>query len=199
MKIIGICGSSGSGKTTVCSILSSFGAEVLDCDVIYHELVSRKSACLDEIAKEFGKHLIQNDKLDRALLSKIVFSDPKKLKRLNEISHRHVLLELKRKLSDLEKTGCKVSVIDAPLLFESGLDSWCDLVCAVISSEKLQVSRLCNRDKISTNEAKLRLKNQLSADQLRKKADFIIQNNGEPEFLRDQCKLLLDSVLNKKG
>jgi dephospho-CoA kinase len=198
MKVIGICGASGSGKTTVCSILSSYGAVVLDCDKIYHELVSQKSACLDQIKQEFGSRFVVGDRLDRATLAKIVFSDSEKLARLNAISHHHILLELKRRLSALESEACDVSVIDAPLLFESGLDSWCDLVCAVLSSQEMQVSRLCKRDKISIQEAKTRLNHQLSSDQLRKKADFIIENDGDLDSLKVRCADLMKTALTRK-
>lgn len=199
MKIIGICGSSGSGKSTVCSILSSFGAQILDCDQIYHELVSKRSPCLDEIAREFGDFLIVNDRLDRAALAKIVFSNPDRLARLNQISHHHVLIELKNRISILKSKSCELCIIDAPLLFESGLDTWCDFVCAVVASEALQVSRLHERDKISEEEAKLRLQNQISTEDLQKKVDFVIINDGDFDLLKDRCKDFIGTVFNQKG
>ena len=195
MKIIGICGSSGSGKSTVCKILSSFGAAVLDCDEIYHELVSQRTPCLEEIASEFGADLIENEKLNRTKLSRIVYSDSKKLERLNEITHRHILSELKNRLEKLQNASQKVAVIDAPLLYEAGLDKWCYLVCAVLSDPNEQVLRLCMRDKISKEDAQKRLQNQLPQEELRRKANFVIENSANFDSLTDQCKKLFDLVL----
>lgn len=103
MKIIGLCGSSGSGKSTVCKYFFERGFPVLDCDEIYHHLVESPSDCLVEIGERFGTHLIQNNRLDRVKLGNIVFCDPEKLAILNEISHRHVIFELEKRISDFAK------------------------------------------------------------------------------------------------
>ncbi len=199
MKVIGICGSTGSGKSTVCQILSRRGFQVLDCDEIYHNLVENPTDCLNEIGNEFGKELIAGGKLDRKKLGKIVFSDSEKLTKLNKISHFYVLKEIKKLLETFRKNGEKCCLIDAPMLFEAGLDKWCDFVCAVVSNSSLQIERVCKRDHISTEEAKKRLCNQISEKSLREKSDFVIENSGDYDFIEKQCDVLLQKISLLKG
>ena len=194
MKRIGICGSSGSGKSTVCDAFRNQGIPVLDCDQIYHEMVSYPSDCLREIGERFGSEYVKGGFLDRKKLGPVVFADLNKLKLLNEISHRHVISFVEKKTEALEKNGCAMCVIDAPLLFESGLDQRCDAVIAVISDEELKISRICARDGIDRQAAKKRISSQLSDKELRNKADFIIENNGTVKDLLETCKLLIESL-----
>ncbi len=198
MKIIGICGPSGAGKSTVSRYLFEKGIPVLDCDVIYHELVDSDTPCLKAIEKRFGSGVIQNNTLDRKALGKIVYSDRTLLNELNAITHKFVLDELKFKINDLESQKKTVCIIDAPLFFEAGLEKWCDFVCAVITDPSILIQRICNRDKIAPCVAKKRVENQLSAEQLKDKVDFIIENNGDREALNRSCKKLLE-LLRLKG
>jgi len=191
MKIIGICGRSGSGKSTVCKFLSKFGAIILDCDQIYHNLVSASSPCLDEIKRRFGDQVVKDDSLDRKSLGAIVFNDSAALSDLNRISHHYVKEELKKQLEILKSEKVSVAVIDAPMLFEAKLETWCDLVCAVIANPEKQIERICHRDLITSEQAEARVKNQLSETELRKKASFVIENNGDLMELEKQCNRLL--------
>lgn len=199
MKIIGICGSSGSGKSTACKYFQENGIPVLDCDKIYHELVESPSECLTEIGETFGKDLIQNNSLNRKKLGNIVFQDPAKLALLNEISHRHVILELEKRIQDFSKKDQNACIIDAPMLFESGLDKRCDVVIAVISDEKIQIRRICERDGIDEASAKKRLQNQKNAEVLKELADFVIVNNGTYQELLLQCEQTRNKIFTEKG
>ena len=96
MRVIGLCGRSGSGKGVFSAVALEKGMTVIDCDAIYREMVSHPSECLSEIETEFGKEVIKNASLDRRALSKIVFADKEKLNRLNEITHKYVLAEIER-------------------------------------------------------------------------------------------------------
>ncbi len=191
MKIVGICGNSGSGKSTVCRILKERMIPILDCDVIYHDLVCQRSDCLNEIENRFGKEVVNGDVLDRAALKNIVFQDESARQDLNRITHRYVISELKHRIEELEWRGAEICVIDAPLFFEAGLDTWCDLVCAVVADEKEQIRRIMNRDRITEKEAKIRLSKQISADVLRSRSDFVIENNGSELDLKLACDELL--------
>ena len=192
MKIIGICGSSGSGKSTVCSILAGRGVPVLDCDVIYHELVDHPSHCLHAIAERFGNSMIRDGKLDRAALRKVVFSDPAALNDLNRISHYYVKEELRDRCRKLKENGEEVVAIDAPMLFEANLETWCDVVCAVVADPLVQIRRICARDGITPEDARLRVLKQTPSEILRERADFILENNGSAEELSDACDRLLE-------
>lgn len=199
MKVVGICGSSGSGKSSLCEMLSYRGYPVLDCDKIYHSLVNKPSECLDEICRAFGQHLCVEGRLDRKELGKIVFASPEKLSYLNEISHRHVLNQIKKDLTRLEEQKKAFCFIDAPMLFESGLDKMCDFICAVISDPAVQISRVCERDHISKAEALKRLENQIPENILREKADFVVENNTDLNGIEAQCEILIDRIMNLKG
>ena len=197
MRIIGICGSSGCGKSSVCRAFREFGAAWLDCDAIYHELVSGDSPCLRHLQSEFGDAVIQNGALNRKAMREIVFRDKNKLQQLNAITHHYVLIRLKELIEEERRSGRLVCLIDAPMFFEANLQSWCDLVIAVICEESVQLKRVCERDHISTEQAKDRLRNQFSNEVLRERAHYIIENNGTEEELFKVCEKIYHKIILK--
>ena len=130
MKVVGLCGGSGSGKSVVAGLLSEYGFAHIDTDKIYHDLTDRSSPCLDDLVAEFGKGIInETGGLDRTSLAEIVFNSPNKdelRKTLNRIAHRHVLDSVRELLPRLKAEGFAAALVDAPLLFESGFDKECD-------------------------------------------------------------------------
>ncbi len=187
MIIIGICGSSGSGKSSVCHILAEQGFAILDCDKIYHELVNAPSECLEKITEEFGPQWINEGKLNRKAFARYIFNDKEKLSRLNQISHHYVLLELEKRIKKLKNDGVSYCVIDAPLFFEAGLENKCNAVCAVVAPVSLQIERICKRDMVDEKNAILRIENQITNDELIKKCDYVIENNGTIQELYQAC------------
>lgn len=198
MKVIGICGSSGSGKSSVCDFFLRRGAPVFDCDKIYHELVNAPTECLFEIKNAFGDGVIKDGKLDRSALGAIVFHDKKKMLLLNEITHRHVVSELKKYIKKAKENEEDFCLIDAPMLFEAGVERLCDLVCTVVSPEEDQIKRICFRDHISEEKAKLRIKNQISREELIKRSDLVIENDGSISDLERSCYMLLEKIYELK-
>jgi len=197
--IIGICGNSGSGKSTVCRILSEMGIPVLDCDLIYHQLTENDTDCLREIKRRFGANVIKNGKLNREVLRQIVFRNPSDLSDLNQLTHRYVLMKLSEQIQFLQKEKQEICIIDAPLFFEAGLETWCQTVCAVVSTQDEQINRICTRDGITKEEAKLRLSKQIPPEVLIQKSDFVIHNIFDQEHLRKECnKLLAFAKQNQK-
>ncbi|MBQ3074578.1 MAG: dephospho-CoA kinase [Clostridia bacterium] len=199
MKILGICGSSGSGKSSVSEYFRELGFPVLDCDLIYHNLVDAPSDCLTEIGKNFGFDLIKSGKLDRKRLGEIVFTDPIKLKLLNEITHRHVIRCLEGRITRLSQEGFKACLIDAPMLFEARLDRRCDQVIAVIADRETKIRRICARDGIDRQSAEIRIDHQLPDAELIKRSDYVIENSGSLNELRKRCDELLTVLFIKKG
>ena len=183
MKIIGLSGGSGSGKGTVARLMLKAGIPTIDTDAVYHSLTAGKSECLDALCSEFGDGIISpSGALDRAALAKIVFCGPDAdLKRaaLNKIAHKYVLDETRMMLSDYEHSGAPAVTVDAPLLFESGFDAECDKIIAVLADEKIRIGRIVERDRISAEQARMRIKSQLTDEFLRSKADYVIVNNGD--------------------
>lgn len=181
MKVIGVCGPSGSGKGVVCEGFAKIGIPTINADDVYHKLTCAPGECLKALSDEFGNEIIGADGgLDRRALAKIVFSsegaDERRIK-LNEISHRFVLAEIRRILKDLSVEN-KYAVVDAPLLFESGLANDCDVKVCVEVDDNIRIERICKRDGISKKEARARIKSQMDDRALDRVCDYVIDNYG---------------------
>lgn len=190
--MIGLCGRSGSGKSYVCRIFEELRGLHLDTDRIYHELLlpvnGEVSSCAAELANAFGEEIITKDNnVDRKKLSSVVFSDGKALSRLNEITHKYIFEETMRRF---ECSDAPFAVMDAPVLFESGFDKYCDFTVCVTADDEICVKRITERDGISADRARMRLENQLSREKLVSLCDYEIVNNGE-EDLRERVKYIL--------
>lgn len=201
--IIGLCGGSGSGKSTVGELFSARGYLNVNTDNIYHGLINAKSDCRDALVNEFGADILVGEAIDRKKLSSIVFSDEskEKLKILNEISHKFVLLEVRRIISGLDKKIYHGAIVDAPLLFESGFNKECDFIVSVIADKSVRVSRIISRDGISPEKALERISKQLSDEFLIEKSDFVIKNNGALRELKGQIEIIINQLKkeNKNG
>ena len=182
VKIIGICGRSGSGKGYICKAFEEYGIPSVDTDAVYREILDRDgSSCLKEITSFFGDCVIDSaGKLDRRALAAIVFSDEsgKSLEKLNSITHKYILEETNIRISDFENQGYRAVIIDAPVLFESKFNEFCDLIFAVSAPFEVSVERICLRDNRSRKEAVSRLESQLDEETLERLCDEIIINDG---------------------
>lgn len=172
MKIIGVTGGTGGGKTTVTKIMKSLGAQICDADVVARAVVEPGSPALSEIAAEWN--VVSGGVLDRKALAKIVFNDEAELHKLNGIVHKYVIEEIK---SEIEKCREDVFVIDAIALFESGLADICDVTIAVIADQAIRCARIMARDNLTEQEAMMRINAQKSDDFYIENADFVIYNN----------------------
>lgn len=190
IKIIGVTGNSGSGKSTVSNILKSLGAYLIMADEIAHKIIM--SDAYVEIVKTFGTDILKEDSLeiDRKKLGNIVFNDEKKLVILNSITHPYIIKSIinEIKLLYFKRDEYKFIVIDAALLIETKLNEMSDQVWLVHADEKLKIKRLIERDKLSENQIMARLKTQMPFEEAKKFADVIIINNGTYEQLEEQVK-----------
>lgn len=207
MKIIGITGSSGAGKTTVCNIFKHrYNAKIIDADKIAKEL-SRNGTCyFEEIVKYFGDDILQKDvkystsEINRKKLADIIFNDESKREVLNKITEKHVVKHINQIIEKYSKLD-NLIVIDAPLLFETQLNEKCDMIIGIIANPKLKIERICQRDNI-TNEIASKRINALKSDEfLIKNCNRIITNNGDTEELKEQIELTLNEqiVYNNNG
>ncbi len=180
MKIIGVTGPSGAGKGAVSEYMrTAHGFKVIDADKVYHSIVSAPSDCVNELADNFGKEIINcNGGIDRKALSKLVFGEENKDKLLvlNKITHKYVISEINGLLSAYSKEGAEVCVIDAPLLIEAGIHEKCDYVIAVVAPKELRAKRIAARDGIDEDAALLRINSQKPNSFYEEKCDFILQN-----------------------
>lgn len=199
MKVIGLCGGSGSGKGETSRIFSELGFAVIDTDLVYRELTSGNSECTEALRREFGDEVISpSGALDRRALAALVFrgdgADARRL-RLNEIAHRYILAETRRRLSLYKADGYPCSVVDAPVLFESGFDKECDVIVSVVADKNIRLSRITARDNISLEAAEERIASQLKDEEIISRSDFVIRNNGDFSELSRQVVEVAEKIL----
>lgn len=189
MKIIGLTGGIASGKSTASNILKTFGATIIDADILAHKVIEKGKPALKEIVETFGKDILRKDGiLDRKKLGKIVFADKRKLKTLNAIVHPPVH-KLSEELFEIEKAkGTEKIIYDSPLLIEENLMDRVDEVWLVYVDPKTQLERLIKRNGFSREEAMDRIESQLSLEEKKRYADVLIDNNGGIERLEKQLR-----------
>ena len=189
--IIGLTGGIASGKSTVSKYLAEKGFKVYDADKIAKD-ISEKKLVQEEIIATFGdKILEENRNIDRKKLKEIVFEDKEKLKQLNAIIHPKVI-DFYKKLK--EKNTDEIIIFDVPLLFESGIDKFCDKILVVISDYEIQLNRIVERDKIDRELASKIIKSQLSNKERIKKADVVIENNSSLEDLFEKIERFCEEI-----
>ena len=197
MKVIGLCGGSGSGKGTVSGLLLEYGIPSIDTDRVYREMTESDSPCMAALVDEFGSVIRQNDGgLDRVKLASVVFCNPERLKTLNHITHRFILDETRRRLAEYHAQGYDCAFVDAPALFESGFDKECDAVVCVIADTDVRVERIIKRDGISRDAALKRIGSQISNEELIRRSDYVIYNNGDLSDLRVRVSELKQKLEN---
>lgn len=197
MKLIGLCGRSGSGKSECGKIIESMGIAVIDCDAVYHALLEKSEPLKNELTGFFGMEILNNEgEIDRRALGRVVFADDKLLSKLNEITHKHILqnvLERAERLAPESRGG--LVVVQAPLLFESSFDKQCYKIVGVIAPEEKSVERLNRRDNLTAEQAKTRLSKQLDNDFLKKRCDYIIYNDSDLAALQANTKSVFEKIL----
>ena len=188
--IIGLTGSSGSGKSTVAGMLEALGFFIIDCDALSKSIdsVDKYKALIEE---NFGREVFDGENISRKKLGKLVFSDKEKLSILTKISHP-IIIELV--ISKIKENLGKDIIIDAPLLFESGLDSTCDTTIGIIADESLRSKRVMIRDSISEDYALARISSQQSSEFYRKNCAYIIENNGDIDSLANTLRNIIENI-----
>ncbi len=174
--IIGLTGQSGSGKSTVCTYLEKSGCVIIDADKIAKGITEKGSRTLKKLSIAFGDDIINEEgELDRRLLAKRAFSDMENKRLLDSITHPEIVRLCEEKALKETSEG-KCVIIDAPLLFTSGLNKICHKTVKVTAPEEVRLERILRRDKISEEEALLRFSKQYEEDRMSEKADIIIKN-----------------------
>ncbi len=188
-KVIGLTGMSGAGKSTACKLFREAGFRIIDCDGVCREIVKKGKPCLKEIASEFGKGILTSEgELNRRLMGKIIFSDLNKRIKLNGIMYPYVSYSV---IKGIVFSDSEYTVLDAPTLFESGLEDICETIVSVAADKDILISRITARDGITEEEAEDRLGSQHGADFFGEKSDILIMNNGsEEEFTREIKKAM---------
>ena len=188
--ILGITGGTGCGKTTLLKEIEARGGLVLDCDAVYHELLTRDLELLNAIDNRFPG-VVVDKKLERKKLGAIVFADEQALMDLNAITHGAIKAEIVRRLSE----NPPLAAIDAIALFEGGLAELCHTTVAITAPRAERVQRLMKRDGISAQYAENRINAQKSESWFREMCEHTLHNDGTQEEFREKCSEFLDHIL----
>lgn len=189
MRLIGLTGGIGTGKSTVAGFLRHLGVTVIDADEATRAVQAAGSEGLERLAEEFGPEILTpNGELDRPRLAAIVFRDPDARRRLNEIVHPRVREWMAERQREAEERGEEVAVLDIPLLYESRRDAGFDAVLLVYAPEELQLRRLVELRGMDERSARERLAAQLPIEQKRGLASHVIVNTGTLEDLRAEVE-----------
>ena len=196
MKIIGLTGPTGSGKSTVAKYFSDSGVSVIDCDLVAREVTEIGSELLPLLADAFGNEILANDgSLIRKELAKKAFSSKQETEKLNSIMLPFIADRIKGMLDVFVSDGVECVMLDAPTLFESGLDSICDSVLAVLCDRETRKKRIIERDSLTEEQALTRLSAGKPDSFYKEKTQHIVVNDGEmAKFMDDISKMFGELV-----
>jgi len=194
VTLIGLCGMSGSGKTLVGSLFAMEGFVHVDCDKLVHEFLYKRADVREAITLNFGPEMLTEEGIDRKKMRETVFSNPEKLNLLNDIV-REPITEIV--LDHAQSCGGEYVLLDAPTLFETGIDKRCKAVIGLIAPTNTCIERIMNRDGITKEAAQKRISRQKGEEFLRKHCQYILVNDGNIVGLTKKALQLADKI--KKG
>lgn len=194
MQIIGLTGGIGVGKSTVSDYLTEKGYRVIDADKMSRQMTAKGSPVLSDIAKNFGDDMILPDgELDRKKLASVVFADAEKKALLEELTTKKVIAQIGADIEWIRYQGIPgITFIDAPLLFECGVDAMTDYVWLITADPEVRISRVMERDSASREEVLDRIRNQMSDEEKKEKSTDILDNSRGKEDLFKQVEDLLE-------
>lgn len=193
MKIIGLTGGIGSGKSTVARIFENAGVPVFYADLSGRNVLELDQIVREEVTSLFGAEAYdKNGKANRARIASIVFNDSEKLLLLNQIIHPAVSRDFNVWST---KQNAPFVIREAAILFESGTDKDCDKVICVVAQDHIRINRVMSRDKVSKEEVMSRMTKQMSQTEKAENSDFIIYNNGEEAVIPQVMRILSEIYL----
>ena len=195
MKVIGLTGGIGSGKTTVSQFLAELGAVIIDADKIGHEAFKTDTRARREIIAAFGREILAPDgDIDRKKLGEMVFTNPEALSRLNRIMHPRMYKMAKAQIEEHQRRGVEVVVLEAPVLLEAGWATLVDEVWVTVAPEATVIKRLRGRTRLSEEESLARIRSQLRSEERLKHADVIIDTDCTLDEVRARVNALWQRV-----
>ena len=191
VKLIGLTGQSGAGKSTAAELFEENGMTVINADALVAEIHESSPACLKSVAASFGADIINPDgTLNRKLLARRAFESKENTALLGAIVHPFVIAETLKILKTLSGTV----VFDAPQLFESNMDAVCDVIVSVTADEGVRAGRIIERDGLTREQARERISAQHSEEFFRSHSDYILENNGNIARFKAQTSALIEKI-----
>jgi len=192
MRVFGLTGNIGSGKSAVAAMLREAGIPVLDADRISREVTAPGGRAYDAVVRAFGRRILRQDgTIDRKRLGEIVFADPRLREQLEAITHPAILEAMKEAIAGLEREGHRAAVVEATLIHESGRKGLFEAVISVACDGETAISRLAARDGMSRNDAEARLRAQMDPERKAGASDYVVDNSGSMEETRRQVVALV--------
>ncbi len=186
MKVIGLTGGIGSGKSTAAKFLAELGAVIVDLDGLGHEALKQKEA-RGKLVSEFGEGILAaGGDIDRVKLGRLVFNNPEALARLNRIVHPFIDAMVKEKVADYRRQGATVVVLEAAAILEAGRARQVDEMWVTVAPEEAVLKRLAERTGYSEEESKARISSQMSGQERIRQADVVIDTDCTLDELRDK-------------
>lgn len=192
---VGITGSIASGKSMVARRLKERGIPVIDLDKVGHEVLRKRHEAFEPVVEAFGEGILGDDgEIDRKKLGAVVFADPAARERLNQIMHPRIRAEESRRIEAMAEAGETAVATEAALLIETGQKKRFDFFVVVGCSPEIQIARLMKRDHCTEEEAKRRIESQLSFEQKKAEADWVIDTSGEKAATLAETDRLVEEI-----
>ncbi|MCT1634406.1 dephospho-CoA kinase [Corynebacterium pseudodiphtheriticum] len=195
MKIIGLTGGIGSGKSTVARSLQKHGFPIVDADLIAREIVEPGQPALAELTKEFGADILNADgSLDRGLLASRAFTNKDTTQRLNNITHPRINQRTQELFDEARENGAEAVIYDMPLLIDKGLHKDMDATIVVHAAEHVRLERLTTKRGLDADDVRRRINAQIDDETRKQHADILLDNNGTEEDLTKQIAEAVDKI-----
>lgn len=195
IRVIGLTGPTGAGKSTVADEWRSAGIPIIDADAAARRVTEKGSPCLEQLAAVFTSAILQPDgSLNRRELAQRAFRDAESTAALNRITHPAIIAEMRQQLENAADDGHALAVLDAPLLYEAGADTLCNAIVAVIAPAETRLQRIMQRDGIDESTARQRMAAQQSDEFYCREGAIVINNDGDEASLRAEAVAVLERL-----
>lgn len=197
IRVVGLTGQSGAGKSLISDTFAAHGFAVIDADRVCHDVMEHTD-CIEALCSVFGSRIQKkNGQIDRKVLGHIVFSNPQELKLLNQTIFPFITRAIKQEIQQAEQRGNRWLLLDAPTLYEANADKLCDYVIAVCADYQSRLQRIVARDKLTVEAAQLRLSAQHDDAFYRERADLVLMNDGSIEAFQQQAKRVIQELFER--
>lgn len=200
MRVVGLTGGIASGKSTVARMFVELGGRLVDADLLARQVVEPGRPAWGEVVDHFGEAVLNPDRtLNREKLAEIIFRDPGERQVLNGITHPRIGAEMLDQIQRFQREGAAVVLIDAALLLESPATNWIRPVVVVTADEAVRADRIMERDGLSREQALARIRSQMSEDERKALADFVLDNSGSLDDLQHRVEEVWIELLSTEA